>query len=118
MIPANLDITVYRGDDYVLVFRMKDSVSNTYTDLTSRSGRAQVRASAENATVIATFAVTVLDQANPATKGGVQITLTPTITAALPLTGGVWDVELADVPRSWVRTPLAGAVIVLPEVTR
>lgn len=122
MIPANLDITIYRGDDFSLVFRMRDSVTGTYTNLTGYAAGAQIRPETLSETILATFTATVLDQT--ATPGGVRLTLTPTQTAGLPLSGGVWDVEVYDLPvgtapgRNSVRTPLAGTVTVLPEVTR
>lgn len=116
MIPANLDISIYRGDDFSLIFRMKDSVTDVYVDLTGRTATGQIRSEATSEVILATFTCTVLNQTT--TPGGVMVTLAPTITAALPLTGGVWDVEVANADRSWVRTPLAGVVTVLPEVTR
>lgn len=122
MIPANLDITIYRGDDYSLIFRLRDSVTGAYTNLTGYAANAQIRAEALSDTVLATFTSTVLDQT--ATPGGVRLTLAPTVTAGLPLSGGVWDVEVYDIAtttspgRTSVRTPLAGTVTVLPEVTR
>lgn len=116
MIPGELNITIYRGDDFSLIFRMKDSVSNSYINLTERTGRAHIRTEALASEILETFSVTVLDQTT--VPGGVMISLTPTQTAGLPLTGGVYDIELFNADRSWVRTPLAGKVIVLPEVTR
>jgi len=116
MIPANLDITIYRGDDFSLIFRMRDSVTNSYVDLTGRTARGQIRATPTSETIIASFTCTVLNQTT--TPGGVLVTLSPALSAALPLDGGVWDVEVANADRSWVRTPLAGAVTVLAEVTR
>jgi len=95
---------------------MKDSVSGAYIDLSGRTGRGHIRSSSAAATTLDTFAVTVMDQV--AVPGGVTIALTPAQTAALPLEGGVYDIEIANVGRTWVRTPLAGSVIVLSEVTR
>lgn len=116
MIPGTLNITIYRGDDYSMIFRMKDSVTNTYVDLRERTGRAHIRAEALSDVILDSFTVTILDQV--ATPGGVMLSLSPAQTAALPLSGGVYDVELFNATRTWVRTPLAGRVIVVPEVTR
>lgn len=116
MIPATYNIELYRGDDFTLVFRMRDSVTGDYINLAGRTGLGQIRASAEDATVLATFTVAVLDQTT--TPGAVSISLSPTQTAALPLSGGVYDIEVASADRSWVRTPIAGKVTVIAEVTR
>jgi len=116
MIPATLNINIYQGDDYELTFRMKDGDTNTYVNLTGMTGRAQIRASKDATAVLSTFTVAILDQT--VAPGGVYITLTPAQTAAIPLSGGVWDVELRNTGATWVRTPLAGAVSVVAEVTR
>lgn len=119
MIPGNLTLTLYQGDDFSLIFRMKDSVSGNYVNLGlpgERTGRGQIRASANEAEVLDEFLVTILDQTT--VPGGVMISLTPAQTAALPLEGGVYDIEIANQNRSWVRTPIAGSIVVLAEVTR
>lgn len=116
MVPATYNITIYQGDDFELPVRLREADTNAYQDLTGRTGRAQIRPSKDSTTILASFTVTILDQT--LARGSFLLTLTPTQTAALPLTGGVWDVELRNADASWVRTPLAGAVTVLAEVTR
>lgn len=120
MIPGSVDITVYQGDTYTLFFRVRnqnpDGTPGAYIDLTGYVGLAQIRAKATDPDPpLATFAVTLADQV--LSRGGVTLTLTPAQTAPLPVTGGVWDVQLTA-PDGSVHTYLAGNVIVLQQVSR
>ena len=123
--PAAQDLTIYQGDTYDFFFRLRERVwdsgsetyvAGSYIDLTGyTNGKAQIRATPADSTVLAEFTVTLSNQST--IPGGVLLTLTASQTAALPTTGGVWDVQLTS-PTAEIRTYIAGAVRVLPEVTR
>lgn len=115
MIPANYPITVYQGDDFDLVFRIKNNLGE-YLNLTGYTARAQIRESFDGPDVLAQFSAAIADQI--ASPGGVILALTPAQTTALPRSGGVWDVQLEDSFRTEIRTYLAGRVTVLEQVTR
>lgn len=113
--PAQLDLDVYRGDDFDIVIRLRDSVTGAYLNLTSLIGKASIRAEKGDATFLAKFVVTVMDQT--VTPGGLMLTLDSDTTTTLPLTGGVWDVQISNSDGTGVRTYLAGRVIVTEQVT-
>jgi len=122
--PVTQGITVYQGDTFDFFFRVRNRVydvatsayiAGTYVDLTGWTGKAQIRANADAAVVLAEFSVTISNQIT--TPGGVLLVLTPALTAALPATGGFWDVELTNAVAE-VRTFIAGAVTVTKQITR
>lgn len=114
-VPASSDITVYQGDTFEYFFRIKDTATGVYFDLTGWTIRAQIRATAAAVNPLATFTVTLSNQAT--IRGGCLLSLTPVQTAALSKTGGVWDVEFTE-PDGTVTTYIAGKVEVIEEVTR
>lgn len=115
-LPAQKNITIYQGDTYELIFRLKDT-NGDYVNLTGCTAKSQIRATASTGTVAAEFTATILTQSG-ATLGGVSLTLSAATTGALSLTTpGVWDVQLTW-PDNTVRTYLAGTVTLTREVTR
>lgn len=130
MIPGAQDLTIQQGDDFTFVFRIRNKVwdpsanggaggyvAGDYVDLSGYVGAAQIRAKASDPTTLGDFTVTLADQTNPTTVGTVIVTMDHTLTAALPTTGGVWDVQLTDTG-GLISTYLTGKVTVLAEVTR
>ena len=120
MVPAEQNITIYRGDSFSLTLRLRqrnaDGTAGTYLDLTGVVARAQIRATEDAPDVLATFVTTVLDQV--ATPGGVSLTLATADTAVLPANmPSKWDVEL-DFPNGDVKTYLKGTVSVVADVTK
>lgn len=124
MQPASQDLEIYQGDTFTFFFRLRNRVwdeetqtyiGGTYIDLTNYTGKAQIRATADDPTVLQELTVTLANQAT--LPGGVLVSLTAAQTAALPTTGGVWDVQLTS-PTSEVQTFIAGRVTVTREVTR
>jgi hypothetical protein len=113
--PAQLDLDVYRGDDFDIVIRLRDSVTGAYLNLTSLVGKASIRAEKGAVPLLAKFTVTVMDQTT--TPGGLMLSLPSAITTTLPLTGGVWDVQISNADGTGVRTYLAGRVLVTEQVT-
>ncbi len=115
MIPANYPITIFQGDDFDLIFRVKND-DGVYIDLTGFFPVAQIRETTDSPDILAQFNATLSNQT--VSPGGVILTLTPQQTEELPRTGGVWDVQLENSIRTEIRTYLAGRVTVLEQVTR
>lgn len=132
MQPVPKDIDVYRGDTFEFFFRIRhrvyDATAQTYVagdyvDLTGWTGLAQIRENADAAAVLASFTVTIANQAALETRGGVLLTLPPAVSAGLPALGlppvpaGIWDVQLTNATAE-VRTYYKGAVTVDKDVSR
>lgn len=110
-LPASKNLTFYQGDSFSLKFRLKNPDTDVYLDLAGCTPKAQVRANADDASVMVEFTAAL--GSNP---GEVVLSLTPVQTAALTLPG-VWDVQLTF-PDGSVRTYLAGTTKVVKEITR
>ncbi len=115
MIPATYPITIFQGDDFDLIFRIKNDAGE-YLDLTGFFPAAQIRASVDSPDVLAQFSATLSNQT--VSPGGVILALTPAQTDELPASGGVWDVQLENSIRTEIRTYLSGRVTVIEQVTR
>lgn len=122
MSPAPHDITIVRGDDFLLFFKVREPNGGPYVDITGWTGRAQARETKEAPDPpAATFTVTILDQA--VSLGGVTVELDRTLTQGLALPNGlnvgVYDVELTEPGVGGDRTTyLGGDVHVEQDVTR
>lgn len=116
--PAPKDLAVYQGDDWDFPMRLRgraaDGTLLDYIDLTGCTPKAQVRTSADDATVRAEMGAAIGNQVS--SKGSVTLTLTHTQTAALD-GEYVWDFQITDVAGK-VRTYLAGAFRCDKQVTR
>jgi hypothetical protein len=124
--PAVQDIEIYRGDAFSFFFRvaMYDPVTKAktgYEDLSGWTGVAQIRASRDAASPLASFVVTFANQASY--TGGVLLTLSSTTTSALNLGNnidsgviGSWDVQLTNTlgePNTFIQ----GSVTLTKDVT-
>ena len=110
----NKNLVFYHGDDFELVFRLKNKGTGTPIDLTGCTPRADIRVSYDDATVKQSFTAALLD----ASDGTVIISLTGAEVATLDAgTDLVWDVQLKW-PDNKIKTYLFGTIHVLPEVTR
>ena len=114
MTPAQKDITLYRGDTYELFARIKDG-SGVYRDLTGWVGLAQYRATVDDSTVLATFSVVLGNQTTA--PGSFFMRLTDTVTAALTVLSGVYDLQFTF-PDGTKGTYMAGKVTVTKDVSR
>lgn len=117
--PARYDLSIYQGDDFSLTLRLReqnpDLTLGAYIDLTGATAKAEIRATAASATVLAEFTATVLDQT--VTPGGLQLSLTHDQTAGLAAgVNGVWDIQVTQA--GLITTYLHGNVTVTAEVTR
>lgn len=115
MLPVNQNLSIYKGDTFVYTFKLRTKTATgqpgAYVDLTGCTAKAQIRASQDDATVMAEFAT-----ATGGTTGSVTLTLSPTQTAALT-SNGVWDAQITFADGT-VKTYLAGTTTVVKEVTR
>jgi hypothetical protein len=127
--PAVQDITVRQGDRFDLFVRLRQKVWNPalnggagdwepgpYVDLTGKTVRSQVRNTADDTTVRATFTPTISDQVT--LKGGCLLTLFPVDTRAL-IVNAVYDVEVETTATPTdTETFLEGAITLKKEITR
>jgi len=109
--PANQDLVITAGDTMTVVVTMTTDGS-TPMNITGRTYRAQVRQQADNTTIEATFTCTVTN----AVHGQITAVLSAAQTGVLESGNHVWDLE--ENASGVVTTVLAGAFIVLADVTR
>lgn len=129
MLPVKKDITIYAGDTFQFIFKVRDRKLNgmpgSYLDLTGSTCTAQIRQTEDDATSMADFDTEVTDE------GQVTISLAPAVTAALPTDLppgvapnavppgqiGLWDAEIAF-PDGTVKTFFRGKVYLKKDITR
>lgn len=110
MKPAYRPITIYRGDDYLHVVAFHDSAGGP-VDKTGCTYTAQIRASAESTTVLATMVAAV-----DGPTGQVTLTLDDAVTATLVPGRRHWDLE--ELSATGIVTKLAGTADIIADVTR
>lgn len=112
-------LEIYQGDSFSWYMRVREAggAEAPYRDLTGSTPKSQVRVTADAATVVVEFSVTLADQAEPETIGGVFFSLTPDQTSALDPGTYVFDAEV-DYGGDDVDTYVKGTVVVTAEVTR
>ena len=100
MIPAPHNITIKRGDTFSLFARARDKVWDAiegeyvpgpYKDLTGWTGLCQLRETEDSATIVATATITLGNQVT--VPGSFFMTMSKTITAAITVVTGVYDVQ-------------------------
>lgn len=110
IIPAKLNYTMVRGDDFADEVTIKEGDPAAAVDVSSRTFTAQLRATPDG-TVVASF---VIDMTSAAT-GVVGYSLADTVTD--DLSGSyVWDFQQSTA--GVVRTLMGGSFTVLKDVTR
>lgn len=109
MLPAVQDINIYQGDTWEVPFKIRKE-DNSYQDFTGWTVRAHVRAAPADVSPLVPITATIDGET-------ITLSLTPAQTAALPATGGQWDLELTNTAGK-VRTYLRGAVKVMEELTK
>jgi hypothetical protein len=110
VLPQIVHISFYQGDDFLLDVNVTDPDDGTPIDVTAMSPKAQIRASAINAEILAEFDIDLTDAAT----GLLHLSIASTVTSGLPVSG-VWDLQFSS-PR--VSTIAAGNVACSREVTR
>lgn len=109
--PAEQDLVVTRGDTLTVNVTMTTN-GTTPIDITGRTYTSMVRANYEDPTAAATFTCSITNAAG----GVVQLVMSPTSTAALEPFNYYWDLQ--ENASGVISTVLAGAFVVLPDVTR
>jgi len=117
------DIPVKQGEDLYLVLELRDS-GNNLIDITGHTFRGQIRKTASDPAVVASFTFLVLDQTT--NKGKVQVHLPHATSSAIQLNSSqsaqrsltimAYDIESEYSGR--VTRWLEGTVIFSPEVTK
>jgi hypothetical protein len=109
--PASYPLTVRIGDTETVSVTLQDS-AGAAIDITGRTYAAQIRATADAASPLATFTCTITNAA----AGTFACTLSAATTRALSTGVGVWDLE--ETNSSTVTSLLAGPVQIVQDVTR
>jgi hypothetical protein len=110
--PYNL--VLYQGDDFQLVFRLRNKGNGLPVNLTGAVPKADIKLTAADTNAKLSFTATLLDPLD----GTVSLVLTGTQVGALAAgTSLVYDCQLKW-PDNTVKTYLGGTINVLPEVTR
>ena len=104
-------LTVEQGVDLALQINVKDSTGATYA-LTGSTAAAQIRDDYNGALLASFSAIT-----HTGTTGVLTLALSAVTAAALPLSGGKWDLLLSTSAGTKIRL-LAGNVTVSGEVTQ
>jgi hypothetical protein len=117
------DIPVKQGEDLYLVLELRDS-GNNLIDITGHTFRGQIRRTASDTEVVASFTFSVLNQTTD--KGKVQVHLSNTTSSSIQLNSSqnaqrsltimAYDIESEYSGR--VTRWLEGTVIFSPEVTK
>lgn len=126
MAAGNYNILIEQGATFFVTLTLKDV--NAYPlDLTGLTFTGQLKKAFTDSVATADFVCNVLDQTNPAYVGQVEVSLSPTITAALvtsatgtvrTLTTLVYDIESQNAVTGEVLRWLQGEAKVSPEVTK
>lgn len=121
---ATLNIEIEQGASFYRLLTVKDN-SGTPIDLTGYTFRGQVRSKYSDASILAAFTFTILNQVSA--TGQVEMTMTDIVTAGIPVasvsdnsrpsTPGIYDVEMVSGSGTVTRL-LEGSADISPEVTR
>ena len=109
--PAEQDLVVTRGDTMTVNVTMTTN-GTTPIDITGRTYASMVRANYEDPTAAASFICTITNAA----AGQLQLVMSGASTALLEPFNYYWDLQ--ETASGVVSTVLAGAFVVLPDVTR
>lgn len=109
--PAEQDLVTTRGDNVTVTVTMTTD-GTTPINITGRTYAAMVRADYEDSTPAATFTCAITNGAN----GVLSLTLSSANTLSLNPYNYFWDLQ--ETASSVVSTIIAGAFVVLPDVTR
>lgn len=118
MTPAELDLVIYQGATFRRTFTWKTGSSLTPVNLTGFTARMQVRKKITDPDPVISLTTSNggIVLTNP-TAGEFEIVITDTLTSALTIKTGVYDLEFVA-PGGDVSRLMQGAVEVSPEVTR
>jgi hypothetical protein len=109
--PAEQDLVVTRGDTMTVNVTMTTN-GTTPINITSRVYTSMVRANYDDPTAAASFVCTIVSGA----AGTLQLVMSAASTALLEPYNYYWDLQ--ENASGIITTVLAGAFVVLPDVTR
>lgn len=109
--PAEQDLVVTRGDTLTVNVTMTTN-GTTPINITGRTYTSMVRANYDDPTAAATFTCTIVSGA----AGTLQLVMSAASTAVLEPYNYYWDLQ--ENASGVISTVLAGAFVVLPDVTR
>jgi hypothetical protein len=108
--PQSVALNIYRGDSFDWKFTFWANTQKTVAyDLTGATAEAQIRLK-PNDSILASLDCTVTQ------PNTIDVALTHDVCATLPSGGAVWDLQVTY-PSGSVKTLVAGAVTVTPDVT-
>jgi hypothetical protein len=111
MLPANFNLSIYRGDTERWQFKLwTDTARTQAADLTGVTVSATIRDKAIGGTYSLALGCTVT------LPNIVDMVLTSDQNRSLPITGGVWDLQLIY-PSGDIKTVLKGTVVLTQDVT-
>ena len=111
VLPAKLNYKILRGDDFADQVTIKEGDPAAAVDVSARTYTAQVRASADATTIVASFVIDMTDAATGVVGYSIADTVTDDLSGSY-----VWDFQQDT--GGVVRTLMGGAFVVLKDVTR
>ena len=117
MAAAKLKLVIEQGSTFRKVLTWKAGTPAVAVDLTGATARMQIRSEITAATPYITLTTENGGISLGGTAGTITLVITPTATAAITWTTGVFDLEIVFSPTE-VRRLVYGPVTVSPEVTR
>ena len=112
IIPAKLNYTIVRGDDFADEVTIKEGGPPAVAvDVSARTYTAQIRSTADSTTVVATFTIDMTSAATGVVGYSIADTVTDDLSGSY-----VWDFQ--QVVGGLTRTLMGGSFIVLKDVTR
>jgi hypothetical protein len=112
MSAGTYNLVIDQGSDFALDLVIKQA--GAALNLSSYSGRAQLRTAHSASSASASFTVTVTN----ATEGALKIQLSASTTTSLAAGQYVYDLEIYTANDAIVKRIVEGAVTLTPEVTR
>jgi hypothetical protein len=111
VIPAKLNYTIVRGDDFADQVTIKEGEPPAAVDVSGRTFTAQVRSSADSTTIVASFVIDMTSAASGVVGYAIADTLTDDLSGTY-----VWDFQQNT--GGVIRTLMGGSFTVLKDVTR
>lgn len=117
--PAEVDLTIHRGDDVELALRLSITAADgttTYPDISGWTGASHIRRDADSTTLLGAFTVITSSAVVDSENGYFNMELDAATSELLPA-DAVWDLEFTN-DESKKRTYMGGKIRVTADVTR
>ena len=110
-LPGTLALTMYRGDSYSWQFVLWQDANKTQpVDLTGVTAKSEIRDKPGGA-LLETFTPLIT------LPNTITLSLDATKSSQMPVSGGVWDLQLTYLSGGTVSTVVGGTIAVTPDVT-